>query len=283
MGLHTIQLLLDLCSVDKNSRGSTRATRKIFHRIQTVFPEIKYSDARTCYNKINWNEAEALKNAVRSIEDRRIAVLRLRPKNDVCVITQKPIKDVHPVFRYIQENGYVRAYCAESLGSYFSTSLEARDPVTRNEYTSVELRRLSRIVPHLRKSILTERMDFWKSVFTATTINICNSLLPLVVHMQEGLAESVFNLMSGQATDEALSTFFAQATYLYACSKPKYRSLKNDFLSKAGRQNEFAQQTVRFLDSVCYNLFRFHEIVFAFQGDRAVPILTDIGTVPCLI
>ena len=28
-----------------------------------------------------------------------------------------------------------------------------------------------------------------------------------------------------------------------------------------------------FLDSVCFNLFQYHDIRFGFQGDRAVPIL----------
>lgn len=274
-----IQVLLGLCPID-NHDSCSRVTRNLFHRIQAVFPELSRTDVYKHHNQIEWSRATKIRRATRIIEDRRRSLLRMRPKNDTCVITQKALSDIDVVFRYIQNNGYVRGYCATSLGYYFASNTEATDPVTRTEYTSVELRRLCRLVPRLRKPILTDRMQFWRTVFTSATMNILHSLLPLVVHLQDGLNESVFNLVSGG--DGALSSFFAQATYLYACSKPKYRTLKNEFLARAGN-NKFAKQTVDFLDGVCFNLFRFHEIVFAFQGDRAIPILTDIGTLPILI
>jgi len=212
--------------------------------------------------------------AVKHVEKYRRRLLRIRPQNDMCVITQKSLKDIDIVFTRIQSNEYARGYCALNLAKYISMVDFPKDPVTRDAFTSMELRRLSRLVPQYTRGVISNRISFWKSIFIGATVEFLHGILPYVSRMQTQFQSSVLMMLEhgGDNSDETISSFFAQATYLYTISKPKYRQLKTAFLG-ACADSELARDTLSFLDSICYNLFRYHDIHFAFQGERAVPIL----------
>ena len=260
-----LKILASFCFSEKEKR----VTRGAKARLVAAFP--RALNLQNEVGRLNIKKVEALRGAIRTIEMRRKRILRERPKNSECCITRKSLKKCDRVFKYVQENEYVRGYDAEALAFYFTKSENCRDPISRIAYSSVELRRLVKLVPKFKKIILEQKIDFWRFIFIKTTEEMLYEILPLVLLSEE-------EPLSFNGQNEALSTFLLQSTYLYASSKVKYRTLKRTFLARASN-SERATQTLRFLDSICFSIFLTHGIEFAFQGDRAVPILRNFGSV----
>jgi hypothetical protein len=78
--------------------------------------------------------------------------IRRRPRNKICPITLDVITG--PVFLYVHQSGYARAYCAESLVNYIVTNGKNADPITRAAYTAVELKRMDRLCKEHKVQVL---------------------------------------------------------------------------------------------------------------------------------
>jgi hypothetical protein len=68
--------------------------------------------------------------------------IRNHPKNVNCPLTQDKLEK--PIFRYITDLGYVHGYCLASLLEWIKIQGKPIDPVTKNEYNIVELKRMDR-------------------------------------------------------------------------------------------------------------------------------------------
>ena len=66
-----------------------------------------------------------------------------RVKSHTDPLTMEPVR--FPVFTYVTTEGHETLYSAKPLAEYVRSSGSVRDPLTRNEFSRVELRRLSRI------------------------------------------------------------------------------------------------------------------------------------------
>ena len=251
------------------STSTKRITRAQKKQIKMKF-EI---DDDKIVRKVNWTEVFVAKKAVNFVSVQRKKHIHQRAKNLTCPISLKKLKECSSVFKYVQEDGFVRGYDATSLATYFSKVEEAKDPITRKHYSSLELRRLSKQVnAKLSRGILDKRISFWRSVFLKATQTMISNLMPAL--KAEQLNDTISTFQNDRRSP--MSSFLCQASYLYSISKPKYRSMKRHFIKHA-IDKRHAKQTLSFLDNICFNLFRFHEIVFAFKGERAVPMLVNVG------
>jgi hypothetical protein len=67
---------------------------------------------------------------------------RNKPRNTSCPITQDKLEN--PIFRYITETGHVVGYCLGSLIQWIKTEGKPIDPMTKDEYNPIVLKRLDR-------------------------------------------------------------------------------------------------------------------------------------------
>lgn len=204
--------------------------------------------------------------------------LRMRPRNKVCAIKRCAITDCKIVFHKITEQGYVRAYDADSLYKYFSTILEndAIDlltwPVCRELVASIEVKRLENIlkIPQSRR-VTTLKNLYWGQIFLDTlqqsVAEMINELASLIIGTIESSLDDVADLTSN---------FTASLLYIYLLSKTKWRRIKNGLRHQNACVNRVLGE-IKFLSEEMCNLFCEHDLILSWRGSQIVPIIMRLN------
>ena len=217
-------------------------------------------------------------SALRSLIKKR---LRKKPNNDKCAITFTDLSECKKVFVKITENRYKRGYDAKCLYSYFENKLDSDQiddlkwPVSREEVTSTELKRLEKMLKIQKSRCVSHRKNiFWKLIFQDTLLVSLDELLVKIT--QDISVSSPENDVDESEIAETVSSLVASLLYLYIMNKFKWRSFKNSKLRSSDPRVNQIFTHIKVLSEEMNSMFLQHDLNLAWRGNSIVPLIRKI-------
>jgi hypothetical protein len=170
----------------------------------------------------------------------------------------------------VQPDGFVRGYDGHALARHLQNKLEARDPVTRAEYTSLELKRLERLVG-CGYGLYRVRESFWRAMLIDTTLEMLETLVPLIA-LNDDIEVTCLVSAPAEGGRDNVSVFFSSLTYLYCCQRTLFRRVVRMYTKLAGNKAR-AKSIMDLLTNMCHGLFAHHVVTLTFHGTECTPVL----------
>ena len=248
--------------------GSSRITRLRKQKLKQLFPHVDN------FFDINVQKATALGKAIAIINK---CYNRRRTSNKTCPITFKEKKDIEKPFYVVCENGSKIVYESSAYAQWVAGKIIPTDPWTRRELTSIELRRLTKLVPEQKASIFDRFQTNWSEIFLEATEDSLRILFPYMNELMQEYSENLHTIMANTTSDmtDVINAFTCQFSYLYVISKRRYRRMKEEFMAYNDNSTE-ARESINIIDGVCTNVFNNLIINYIFDGTSCIPQLSSM-------